>query len=231
MWSPAAAGRGFDLAPTSLKPLEPYREHVTIVSNTMDHAAEAWAAPEVGGDHFRSSATFLTQVHPKQTEGSDIHAGMSVDRIYATEYGQDSAIPSLQLCIEPVDQAGGCDYGYACVYTDTISVGVADRAAAGLPRPAGRVQPALRLGRHADGPCLAAGGQREHPRLAHRANRRRQAAARSRRPAAVRPVPRRRAGDRAAHPERRGPATAAESRGTSRKRPSVCPTRSTSTCT
>ena len=27
----------------------------------------------------------------------------------------------MQLCIEPVDQAGGCAYGYACVYTDSIS--------------------------------------------------------------------------------------------------------------
>jgi hypothetical protein len=27
----------------------------------------------------------------------------------------------MQLCIENVDQAGGCAYGYACVYTDTIS--------------------------------------------------------------------------------------------------------------
>ena len=27
----------------------------------------------------------------------------------------------MQLCIEPVDQSGGCAYGYSCVYTDTIS--------------------------------------------------------------------------------------------------------------
>jgi Protein of unknown function (DUF1552) len=27
----------------------------------------------------------------------------------------------MQLCIENVDQSGGCAYGYACVYTDTIS--------------------------------------------------------------------------------------------------------------
>lgn len=121
MWSPAAAGSAFDLAPTALKSLEPYREYLTIVSNTMAHAAEAWSAPEVGGDHFRSSTVYLTQAHPKQTEGSDIHAGMSIDQIYAKEFGQDSAIPSMQMCIEAVDQAGGCDYGYACVYTDTIS--------------------------------------------------------------------------------------------------------------
>jgi len=27
----------------------------------------------------------------------------------------------MQLCIENVDQAGGCSYGYSCVYTDSIS--------------------------------------------------------------------------------------------------------------
>src|SRR5207302_1140640 len=120
-WAPSAAGSNFDLSPTSLKPLEPYRDYLTIVSNTMNHPAEAWSAAEVGGDHFRSSATFLTQAHPRQTEGSDIHVGMSLDQIYARERGQTTAIPSLQLCIEPIDMAGGCDYGYACVYTDAIS--------------------------------------------------------------------------------------------------------------
>ncbi len=121
MWSPAGVGHDFDLSPTSLSPLEPYRPYLTIISNTSDHSAEAWSAPEVGGDHFRSSATFLTQAHPKQTEGSDIHAGTSIDQIYAKHFGEDTPLPSMQLCIEPVDQAGGCAYGYACVYTDTIS--------------------------------------------------------------------------------------------------------------
>ena len=41
--------------------------------------------------------------------------------MYAQRYGQDTPIPSMQLCVENVDQAGGCAYGYACVYTDTIS--------------------------------------------------------------------------------------------------------------
>jgi hypothetical protein len=121
MWSPAAVGRAFDLSPTSLSPLEPYRGHITIVSNTDVRNAEAFAPNEIGGDHFRSSAVFLTQAHPKQTEGSDVHVGPSIDQLYAQKYGQDTAIPSMQLCIENVDQAGGCAYGYACVYTDTIS--------------------------------------------------------------------------------------------------------------
>ncbi len=121
MWSPAATGTGFDLSPTSLTSLEPYRKYLTIVSGTHNHAAEAWAAPEIGGDHFRSSSTYLTQAHPHQTEGSNIHAGMSIDQIYAKEKCQDTAIPSMQLCIEPVNTGGGCAYGYACVYMDSLS--------------------------------------------------------------------------------------------------------------
>src|SRR5205814_3560298 len=108
-------------------PLEPFRDHLTLVSNTDVRNAEAFTAPEIGGDHFRSSAVFLTQVHPKQTQGSDVHAGTSLDQIYAQRFGQDTAIPSMQLCIENVDQAGGCGYGYSCVYTDAISWAAADR--------------------------------------------------------------------------------------------------------
>ncbi len=121
LWAPEAAGRAFDLAPTALKSLEAYREYLTIISNTDVRQAEATSPHEIGGDHFRSSAVYLTHAHPKQTEGSDIHVGTSLDQLYARQYGQDTPIPSLQLCIENVDQAGGCAYGYACVYTDSIS--------------------------------------------------------------------------------------------------------------
>jgi hypothetical protein len=121
LWAPAVSGTKFDLGPTALKALEPWRDYLTIVSNTDVAMAEANSPHEIGGDHFRSSAVFLTQSHPKQTEGSDIHVGTSLDQIYAQAYGQDTPIPSMQLCIENVDQAGGCAYGYACVYTDSIS--------------------------------------------------------------------------------------------------------------
>ena len=121
LWAPAAVGREFDLSPGSLSPLEPFRDYVTIVSNTDVRGAEAVTLPEIGGDHFRSSAVFLTQSHPKQTQGSDVHAGTSLDQLYAQRFGQDTPIPSMQLSIENVDQAGGCVYGYSCIYTDTIS--------------------------------------------------------------------------------------------------------------
>jgi hypothetical protein len=121
LWSPAQVGRDFDLSTSSLSPLDPWRKYLTIVSDTDVRMAEAFDADEVGGDHFRSSAVFLTQSHPHQTEGSDVEVGVSIDQMYAQRFGQDTPIPSMQLCIENVDQAGGCAYGYACVYTDTIS--------------------------------------------------------------------------------------------------------------
>jgi hypothetical protein len=121
MWSPSAAGTEFDLGPTALKSLDAYRKHLTIISNTDVRMAEPVTPMEIGGDHFRSSAVFLTQSHPKQTEGSDVKVGTSLDQMYAQRYGQETPIPSMQLCIENVDQAGGCAYGYACVYTDSIS--------------------------------------------------------------------------------------------------------------
>ena len=121
LWSPAATGGEFDLTPSALSPLEPYRDVLTIISDTDVARAEAVTPPEIGGDHFRSSATFLTQSHPKQTESSDVRSGISIDQLYAQRFGQTTPIPSMQLCIENVDQAGGCAYGYSCVYTDTIS--------------------------------------------------------------------------------------------------------------
>jgi len=127
MWSPAQVGHEFDLSPSSMLPLEPYKDYLTIISNTDMHAAEAFELPEVGGDHFRCSAVFLTQAHPKQTEGSDVYCGISFDQLYAKKYGQETALPSIQLSIEPVDQAGGCNYGYSCAYTDTITWAAPDK--------------------------------------------------------------------------------------------------------
>ena len=121
LWSPAEVGRNFDLTPSALQPLDAWRDYLTIVSNTDVRMAEAFQAPEIGGDHFRSSAVFLTQSHPKQTEGSDVFVGTSLDQMHAQRFGQDTPIPSMQLCIENINQSGGCAYGYTCVYTDSIS--------------------------------------------------------------------------------------------------------------
>jgi hypothetical protein len=122
LFAPETTGRDFTLvADNPFSSLNGYRDQMTIVSNTDVRMAEALNLPEIGGDHFRSSAVFLTQSHPKQTNGSDLWAGTSLDQLYAKKYGQATAMPSMQFCIENLDQAGGCTYNYSCAYTDTIS--------------------------------------------------------------------------------------------------------------
>jgi hypothetical protein len=119
-WAPEKVGRDFEFS-RSLEPLAPFRDYITIISDTDLHPATAYSAAEEGADHYRSSSVYLTAAHPKMTEGSDYIVGTSIDQLYAQQFGRDTPLPSLQLCIESVDASGACDYGYACVYADTIS--------------------------------------------------------------------------------------------------------------
>jgi hypothetical protein len=129
LYAPEKIGRDFEFSSESaLRALKPYQDDLTIVSNTDVRMAEAYALSEIGADHFRSSAVFLTQSHPKQTQGSDLWVGnvekdqpASMDQMQAKKFGQDTPLPSLQLCIENLDQAGTCTYNYHCAYTDAIS--------------------------------------------------------------------------------------------------------------
>src|ERR1041384_6588010 len=91
LWTPEKVGRDFELIGEGALPaLEPWRKYLTIISNTDVKMAEAFEAPEIGGDHFRSSAVFLTQAHPKQTQGSDLYVGTSLDQIVARKIGKDA---------------------------------------------------------------------------------------------------------------------------------------------
>ena len=109
LWAPAATGRLFDLSPTSLKPLEAFREHLTIISNTDVPSADPTEAREIGGDHYRSSAAYLTQSYPKRTDGADVECGISLDQLHAQRFGQDTPIPSGSGCYQtltsPADAA------------------------------------------------------------------------------------------------------------------------------
>jgi hypothetical protein len=122
LFAPSATGRDFELvAENTLKSLEPWRDYLTIISNTDARMAEPAHPSEVGADHFRSSCVFLTHAHPKQTQASDILCGVSMDQLHAQRFGQESLLPSLQLGIEPTDKGGGCGYNYSCAYTDSLS--------------------------------------------------------------------------------------------------------------
>ena len=121
LFAPAAAGRDFELrAESQLKPLEAYRDYLTIVSNTDVRMAEPYRAEEIGGDHDRSTAVFLTQAHPLQTQ-ADVYLGKSLDQVHADRFGQDTALPSLEITTEQMDRGGGCAYNYHCAYTTTLA--------------------------------------------------------------------------------------------------------------
>ena len=120
-WSPKTVGRDFEATPI-LRSLQPHQDYVTVVSHTDIANATAQTEEEAGADHTRSSAAFLTCAHAKMTEGADIYNGTSMDQLYAQAFGQDTPLPSLQVCIEDVGSlTGACGYGYSCVYANTIS--------------------------------------------------------------------------------------------------------------
>jgi hypothetical protein len=76
---------------------------------------------EGSGDHVRASASFLTGVRPRRTEGADIQAGVSIDQILANHLGRETQLPSLELCLDSNGFAGACEAGYSCVYSNTLS--------------------------------------------------------------------------------------------------------------
>ncbi len=117
-WLPTATGAGFDFQST-MKPLEPFREKMLVLSNLMQRGGRALG--DGAGDHARAGASWLTGVHPKKTEGADISAGISADQIAAREFGKATQLGSLEIGLEEPTLAGGCDSGYSCAYTNTIS--------------------------------------------------------------------------------------------------------------
>ena len=120
IWMPEKEGKDFAFTPI-LKPLEPFRDYTTVVSMMDCHTADPYTPEEVGADHFRSSAVFLSGSHPKQTMGSDVYNGTTIDQMYAKKFGQDTPIPSIQLCTENEDASGSCAFNYSCVYMQTVS--------------------------------------------------------------------------------------------------------------
>jgi len=117
-WRPTTSGRDFDFSPI-LKPLEPFRDHLTVVSGLSHRQAEAFS--DGGGDHSRASASWLSGVHPRQAEGADVRAAKTVDQLVADTLGKDTQLPSLELAIDRGDLVGNCDNGYSCVYVNTLS--------------------------------------------------------------------------------------------------------------
>jgi Protein of unknown function (DUF1552) len=92
-WTPTRAGRDFDF-PFILKPLEPVREHVTVVSGLRNKGGES------SSPHGIIEETWLNCVSPRRRDVKT-GVGITADQIAARHLGKDTSLPSLELCAEP----------------------------------------------------------------------------------------------------------------------------------
>jgi hypothetical protein len=110
-WTPKTVGENFEFN-TILKPLEAFRDHLTVVSELCN---------PIDG-HAPTVAAWLSGSIPKQTIAENVHIGVTIDQVIAKQIGQDTVFPSLELATEDfTGYVGGCDTQYACAYMNTLS--------------------------------------------------------------------------------------------------------------
>lgn len=117
-WTPSGEGANFVL-PSILAPLNPLKRDVLVLSGLAQDKGRANG--DGPGDHARSAASFLTGVQPLKSEGSQIRAGISADQYVAEHIASETRFGSLEMGIESGRQAGKCDSGYSCAYSNNIS--------------------------------------------------------------------------------------------------------------
>ena len=120
LWEPEKAGALPAELPFVWKPLEPFRDHLTIMTGM--HSTSAEPPPgETGADHWVAAA-FLCAEKPRKTAGADVYAGHTIDQIIAEKIGQGTLLPSMEITVEdPGSGSSNCGEGYSCVYTNTIA--------------------------------------------------------------------------------------------------------------
>jgi hypothetical protein len=92
-WQPTKVGRDFDF-PFILKPLEPMREHVTVVSGLRNKGGES------SSPHGIIEETWLNCVSPRKRDAKT-GVGITADQIAAKYLGKETSLPSMELCAEP----------------------------------------------------------------------------------------------------------------------------------
>jgi hypothetical protein len=117
-WYPTGGEKDFQFK-RILKPIADFHDDVCIVGGLDHHTG--YALGDGGGDHARAGACYLTGVHPKKTSGADIHAGISVDQILASQIGGKTKFASLELGCDDTRTVGACDSGYSCAYQNSVS--------------------------------------------------------------------------------------------------------------
>jgi hypothetical protein len=118
-WTPDTEGSGFQLKPV-MDSLAPFRDRMLVLSG-LDQNEARQLEGELGGDHSRACAAYLTGAHCKMTSGADLRAGISVDQVAAREFGKYTQLASLEVGLESSEVVGACESAYSCAYYNTIS--------------------------------------------------------------------------------------------------------------
>jgi hypothetical protein len=116
-WNPEYEGALREL-PRILKPLEPFKDDLLLLSNLTHNGGRALL--DGAGDHGRCCGAYLTGIQPRKS-AVDIKVGISCDQIVANHIGQQTRFPSLEVGMEDARQAGDCDSGYSCAYTNNLA--------------------------------------------------------------------------------------------------------------
>lgn len=110
-WTPDKVGTDFELK-SLLKPLDKYKQMMTIVSNLENKRA-------YGPVHAITPGTWLTGAAPRVSH--EPFGGTTIDQMAAKIIGQDTPLPSIEVATETSGAAGACDRAYGCSYSGTIS--------------------------------------------------------------------------------------------------------------
>jgi hypothetical protein len=116
-WSPNYEGK-FGELPRTLKPLEAYKDDFIQLGNLTHNTGRALL--DGAGDHGRCSGSYLTGVQVKKSV-VDIKASVSFDQLVASQIGSKTRFASLELGMDDARQAGDCDSGYSCAYTNNLA--------------------------------------------------------------------------------------------------------------
>src|SRR2546423_1739360 len=92
-WQPAKTGSNPDF-PFIIKPLEPMREYVTVVSGLRNKGGES------SSPHGIIEETWLNCVSPRRRDPKT-GIGITADQIAAKHLGKDTSLASMELCAEP----------------------------------------------------------------------------------------------------------------------------------
>ncbi|HEY4214602.1 MAG TPA: DUF1552 domain-containing protein [Steroidobacteraceae bacterium] len=93
LWTPKGTGTDFELSPI-LKPFQPVKDYVTVISGTRNKGGES------SDPHGIIELTWLSCFGPQGRQPTG-EAGITVDQIAARHIGQDTPLPTLEICGEP----------------------------------------------------------------------------------------------------------------------------------